>query len=181
MALFLPKDNNCAKLFWNPCINVQVMARKSSIYDHFDLYLTPVTLTFKLHKKMFQIALFLLEDNNCADIFLKSVNKCTIYGPDKLNICQFWPLFDPWNLDLQPTLKCFKRHFSSSRKPTVQNYLWNSCINVHVISLAYKTGFHLIFRFPAWSKRNIILTVNAQSNHFLRSKAINKHFSGGNL
>ena len=48
MALFFLKDNNCAKLFWNPCINVQVMARKSSIYDHFDLYLTPVTLTFNL-------------------------------------------------------------------------------------------------------------------------------------
>ena len=41
-------------------------------------------------------------------------------------------------------------------------------------SLAYKTRFHLIFRFPAWSKRNIILTVTAKSNHFLHSKAINK-------
>ena len=51
----------------------------------------------------------------------------------------------------------------------------------YMYSLAYKTGFHLIFRFPAWSKRNIILTVNAQSNHFLHSKAINKHVSGGNL
>ena len=31
--------NNCAKLFWNPCINVEVMARTSSIYDllSFDL------------------------------------------------------------------------------------------------------------------------------------------------
>ena len=45
-----------------------------------------------------------------------------------------------------------------------------------VISLAYKTRFHLIFRFPAWSKRNIILTVTAQGNHFLHSEAINKHF-----
>ena len=43
-------------------------------------------------------------------------------------------------------------------------------------SLAHKTRFHYIFRFPAWSKRNIILTVIAQSNHFLHSKAINKHF-----
>ena len=37
-------------------------------------------------------------------------------------------------------------------------------------SLAYKTRFHLIFRFPAWSKRNIILTVTAQSNQFLHSR-----------
>ena len=36
------------------------MARTSSIYDHFDLYLTPVTLTFNLPEKMFQMALFLL-------------------------------------------------------------------------------------------------------------------------
>ena len=47
-------------------------------------------------------------------------------------------------------------------------------------TLAYKTRFHLIFMFPAWSKRNIILTVTAQSNQFLHSKAINKHFSDGN-
>ena len=26
MAFLLLKDNNCAKLFWNPCINVEVMA-----------------------------------------------------------------------------------------------------------------------------------------------------------
>ena len=44
--------NNCAKLFWNPCIIVQVMLRTSSIhvFDHFDLYLTPVTLNFNLLK-----------------------------------------------------------------------------------------------------------------------------------
>ena len=68
MALLLLEDNNCAKLVKNACINVQVMARTSSIYDHFDLYLTPVTLTFNLPQK------------------------------------------------------CFKWHFSSSRITTVQNY-----------------------------------------------------------
>ena len=62
------------------------MARTSSMYDHFDLYLTPVTLTFKLPEKMFQMALLLLEDNICAKLFLKSMHKCTCYGPDKLNI-----------------------------------------------------------------------------------------------
>ena len=49
-----PQNNNCAKLFWNPCINVQVMARTSSIYYHFGLYLTPVTLTFNYLKKCFK-------------------------------------------------------------------------------------------------------------------------------
>ena len=75
MALLLLEDNNCAKLLWNPCKNVQVMAWTSSIYDHFDLYLTPVTLTFNLTKKMFQMALFLLKGNNCAKLFW---NPCII-------------------------------------------------------------------------------------------------------
>ena len=60
--------------------------RTSSIYDHFDLYLTPVTLTFNLPEKMFQMALLLLMDNNCAKLFLKSMHECTSYGQDKLNI-----------------------------------------------------------------------------------------------
>ena len=44
------------------------MARTSSIYDHFDLYLTPLTLTFNL-PKMFQTAVFLLDGNICATLF----------------------------------------------------------------------------------------------------------------
>ena len=60
--------------FLNPCINVQVMARTSSIYDHFDLYLIPVTLTFNLHEKMFQMALFHLEDNNFAKLFFFEIH-----------------------------------------------------------------------------------------------------------
>ena len=75
--------------FLNPCINVQVMVRRSSKYDHFDLYLTTVAMTFKLPEKRFQMALFLLEDNNCAKLFLESMHKCTSYGPDKLNILSF--------------------------------------------------------------------------------------------
>ena len=54
--------------FWNPCINVQALARTSSIYDHFDLYLAPVTFTFNL-PKIIQMALFLLKGNNCAKLF----------------------------------------------------------------------------------------------------------------
>ena len=72
MTLLLLKGNNCVKFFWNPCINIQVMAWTSSIhvYDHFDLYLTPVTLTFNLTEKIVQMALLLLEDNNCANYFI---------------------------------------------------------------------------------------------------------------
>ena len=35
MALLLIQENNCAKLFRNPCTKVGVMAQTSSIYDHF--------------------------------------------------------------------------------------------------------------------------------------------------
>ena len=55
--------------FENPCINVHVMARTSSICDHFDIYLTPVTLTFNLPEKMFQMALFLLKATTVKNYF----------------------------------------------------------------------------------------------------------------
>ena len=100
--------------------NVQVMARTSSIYDHFDLYLTPMTLTFNLPENMFQMALLLLEDNNCAKLFLKSMLKCTSYGPHKLNIWPFWPLFDLCDLDLQPTWK----NVSNGTSPPGGQQLW---------------------------------------------------------
>ena len=69
MALLLLKDNNWAKLFWNPLINVQVMAQTSSVYDNFIIWPSIVTLTFNLPKQMFQKALLLLKDNNCAILF----------------------------------------------------------------------------------------------------------------
>ena len=56
------------------------------MYDHFDLYLTPVALTFNLHEKTIQMSLFLYKDNICAKLFLKSMHKYTSYAPDKLNI-----------------------------------------------------------------------------------------------
>ena len=46
------------------------MARASSIYDHFDTYLTPLSLTFNL-PKMFQIALLLFKDTNCAKYYFE--------------------------------------------------------------------------------------------------------------
>ena len=105
MALLLLEDNNCAKLFWNPCINVPVMAQTSSIYDHFDLYLTPMTLTFNLREKNNSYGICPPRGQQLCKIILISMQKCTSYGLDKLNIWPFWPLFDPCDLDLQPTWK----------------------------------------------------------------------------
>ena len=104
MVLLLLKDNKCAKLFWNPCKNVQVMAQRSSMYDHFNLYLTPVTLTFNLPKNVSN-GTSLPQGQQLCKIIFKSMHKCTSYGPDKLNTCiwPFWPLFEPCDIDLQPT------------------------------------------------------------------------------
>ena len=84
MAFLLLEGNNCAKLFWNPCINVQVMLWTSSIhvYDHFYLYLTPVTLTFNLPKNVSNDT-SPSQGQQLCQIVLKSMHYCTSYGPDK--------------------------------------------------------------------------------------------------
>ena len=56
-----------AKLFWNPCINVE--DRTSSIVDHFINWASSETLTFNLPEQMFQMALLLHKNNNCAKLF----------------------------------------------------------------------------------------------------------------
>ena len=67
-------------------INVPVMPRTSSIYDHFDIYLTPVTLTFNLHENIVSDSTSPPPGQQLCIIILKSMHKCTSYGPNKLNI-----------------------------------------------------------------------------------------------
>ena len=103
VALLLLKENTSAQLFWNPCINVEVMARTSSIYDHFLIWPSSVTLTFNLPKQMFQMALLLLKENTCAKLFWHSCTKCRSYGPDKLYLWAFYHMTFKCVLDPQPT------------------------------------------------------------------------------
>ena len=65
------------------------MARTSSIYDHFDLYFTPMTLTFNLRGKTVSNGTFPPRGQQLCKIILKSMHKCTSYGPDKLNLWLF--------------------------------------------------------------------------------------------
>ena len=58
------------------------MTQTSSVYDHFIIQPSSVTLTFNLPKYMFQMAQLLLKEN--MRITLKSMHKCRSYGPDKL-------------------------------------------------------------------------------------------------
>ena len=46
IALLLLKENNCAKLFQNPHINVEIIVRTTSIYEHFISWHSSATLTF---------------------------------------------------------------------------------------------------------------------------------------
>ena len=133
-SLLLFEDNNCAKLIWNPCLNAPVMARTSSLYDHFDLYLTPMTLTFSLPEQMFQMALLFLEGNNCK-IILKSMHKCTGYGPDKLNTCSIWPFDLIWPLWPWPStyLKMFQMAVLLLKGNNCAKLFWNPCIIVQVM------------------------------------------------
>ena len=79
--------NNCAKLFWNPCVTVEVMAWTSSIYDHFIIWPSSVTLAFNLPEQM----------NNCAILFWNTCIKV-----DKLNLWPFYNLNFKCDLDLEP-------------------------------------------------------------------------------
>ena len=91
MALLLFKCNNCAKLFWNPCINVQVMARKSSVYGHFIIWpghfiIWPSKCDLDLHSTWTNVSndtATFQGEQQCRNIF-ESMNKCRSYGPDKL-------------------------------------------------------------------------------------------------
>ena len=69
MTLLFHKEKNCVKLFWNPSINVEIMAQTSSIYDDFIIWPSSVTLTFNLPIQMFQTALVLVKENTCAKLF----------------------------------------------------------------------------------------------------------------
>ena len=61
--------NNCASLFWNPCIDAEAMAQTSSVYDSFIILPSWVLLTFNLPEQMFQMALLFVKEDNCAKLF----------------------------------------------------------------------------------------------------------------
>ena len=130
IALLLLVDNNCAKSFWNPCINVQVMARTSSIYDNFDLYLNPVTLTFNLPEKMFQMALFPPRVQKLCKIILKSMHKCSSFGPDKLNDDHLDFSLTPVTLTFNLPKKMFQMALFLLNGNNSVKLFWNQCIIV---------------------------------------------------
>ena len=106
--------SNGTSIILNPCINVEVMARTSSIYDHVIIWPSSVSLTFNLPEQMFQMALLLLKEILCK-IILKSMHKYRNYGPDKLSLWPFYDLTFKCDLDLQQTPKNVSNGTSSPR------------------------------------------------------------------
>ena len=95
-ALLLFKENNCVKLFWYTCINVEIMARSSSISDltfkcDLDLQL------FSLPKNVSNSTTTSQGEHLCKTI-LKSMHICRSDDPEKLLYVTL-----KCDLDLQPT------------------------------------------------------------------------------
>ena len=63
------------------------MVWTSLIYEHFDLYLTRVTLTFNLPKNVTNDT-SPPQGQQLCQIVLKSMHYCTSYGPDKFGRMQ---------------------------------------------------------------------------------------------
>ena len=79
MAILLLEDNNWGKLFWNPCINIQIMALTSSINDQlsFDLQVWPWPSTYLNNVSN---GTSTPRGQQLWHIILKSMHKCTSYG-----------------------------------------------------------------------------------------------------
>ena len=137
MALLLLEDNNCTKLFWNPCINVQVMARTISIYDHFELF-WPSWPWLSTYLKMFQMELFLFKDNNCAKLFWNPCINVQVMARTSSIYDHFDLYLAPVTLTFDLPEKCFKWHFSSSRTTTMPIFFWNLCLNVQVMGRTHE-------------------------------------------
>ena len=84
------------------CINVQVMARKSSFYDNFIIWHSSVTLTFNLPEQMFRIALYSSRETTVPN-YLKYMHKERGYSPDNLNLWLCYHLTFKSDLNLQRT------------------------------------------------------------------------------
>ena len=123
IALLYNNESNCARLFRNLCLNVEVMA--SSIYDHFNILPSNVTLTINLPKEVFQMVLLLFKENNCAKLFW---NPClNVYrSHGKLSLWSFYHLTFQCDLDLQSS----KTNVSTGTT-TPQEHLCKTILKIH--------------------------------------------------
>ena len=78
------------------------MARTSSVYDHFIIWPSSVTLSFVLPKQMFQMALLLLNENNCAKSFWNAWINVKVMARTS-SVYDYFIIWPSCDLDIQPT------------------------------------------------------------------------------
>ena len=100
-ALLFFENDNCTKLVWNTCINLQLMARPSSVYDHF--IICPSIVSFQPTWTNNPNGTSTPQGEQLCQIILKCMHKCRSYGLNKLNSWPFHPLTFKCDLDLQLT------------------------------------------------------------------------------
>ena len=141
--------NNCTKLFWNRCTNVEVMAQTSSIYDHFIIWTPSKTLNFNLPEQMFQM-------NNCVKLFWNPCIKFISYSLDKLKLWPFSHLTFKCDLDLQPTWT----KVSNEQLCQIILKSMHKCTGYGSDKLNLWPFYHLTFQYdldfqPTWTKVSI--------------------------
>ena len=130
----IPPGEQCAKLFWNPCINIEVMAPTSSIYDYFTIWPSSLTLTFNLPEQMFPMALLLLKKNNYAKLFW---NLC-INVEDLARTYSIYDYFIIWPSSVSLIFNLPEQMFQMAllflKENNCAKLFWNPCINGGVLA-----------------------------------------------
>ena len=167
MAFQILKENNCAKLFWNPCINVEVTAQTRSIYDHFIIWLSHVTLTFTTWTNVSN-GISTLHWEHLCHIILKSMHNCRSYGSNKLHL---WPysLIFKFDLDLQNTWTNFSNGISNPQGEQLCKIILKSmhkCRSDGPDTLNLCPIYHLTFKYdldlqPTWKN----VSTDTSSHH----------------
>ena len=140
MALLLFKENNCAKLLWNICINIEDKAKTSLIYDHFIIGPSSVSWTFNLPKQVFQMALLLFIENTCAKLFWNPRINVEVMAPTSSIYGNFIVWLSSVTLTFNLPKQMFQTALLLSKENTCSKLFWNPCINIGVIGRLRKSG-----------------------------------------
>ena len=141
---FQMNNSYCAILFRNPYINVQVMARTSSVYEHFISWPSSVTLTFNLPEQVFQMTLLFLKENNCAELFWNLYIKAEVIAQTRSIYDHFliWP--SSVTLTLNQPEQMFQMPLLLLEDNKCVKLFWNPCINIENMTCTSSIYDHFI-------------------------------------
>ena len=115
------------------------MALTSSIYDHFIIWPSSVTLAFNLTEQMFQMTLLLLKENNCAILLWNPWINVEDIARTSLIIC---PSVVTVTFSLPEQM--FQMALLLTKKNNYARLFWNPCINVEVMARTSSIYCHFI-------------------------------------